>query len=48
MLISRSSVPDVRSRSIAIDVTMNSVMNGIRPSIGAAMRSNVPGWPSNA
>ena len=31
-----------------MDVTMNIVMNGIRPSRGAAMRWNVSGWPSNA
>ena len=48
MLISRSRVPDVRSRSIAIEVTMNIVMNGINPSIGAPMRWNVAGWPSKA
>ena len=38
---SLSSVPDVRSRSIAIDVTRNMQSSGNRPRIGPPMRSNV-------
>ena len=34
-VISRSSVPEVRSRSIVIDVTRNIVTNGKSPSSGA-------------
>ena len=48
MLISRSSVPEVRSRSIEIEVTRNIVMNGSSPSSGGPMRWKVSGWPSNA
>jgi len=44
--MSRSSVPEMRSRSIAIDVTRNMTMNGKRPHIGAAMCSNVWGCES--
>ena len=40
IVISRSSVPVVRSRSIEIEVTRNIVMNGNIPSIGAPRRSN--------
>ena len=47
IVISRSSVPVVRSRSIAIDVTRNIEMSGKIPTIGTPTRSNVPGWPSN-
>ncbi len=42
--ISRSSVPVVRSRSIAIEVIRNIMISGKRPIIGAPMRSNVCGW----
>ena len=45
IVIRRSSVPVVRSRSIAIDVTTNIDENGKIPTIGPPMRSNVPGWP---
>jgi hypothetical protein len=34
IVISRSSVPDVLSRSIVIEVTRNIVMNGKSPSSG--------------
>jgi hypothetical protein len=39
-------VPDVRSRSIAIDVTRNIKMNGNRPHIGAPTCLNVDGRES--
>jgi len=44
--ISRSSVPDVRSRSIAIEVTRNIEMNGKSPTSGPPTRSNVSDWSS--
>jgi hypothetical protein len=44
--ISRSSVPVVRSRSIAIEVTRNIEMKGKMPTIGPPTRSNVSGCPS--
>ena len=44
-VISRSSVPVVRSRSIAIDVTTNIETNGKIPTSGPPTRSNVSGWP---
>jgi hypothetical protein len=45
--IRRSSVPVLRSRSIAIEVTRNIRISGKMPTSGAPMRSNVPGRPSN-
>ncbi len=45
---SRSSVPVVRSRSIAMLVTRNMMMNGKKPSITRAIRSKVDGWPGGA
>ena len=44
--ISRSSVPLVRSRSIAIEVTRNIEVNGKMPTSGPPTRSNVSGCPS--
>ena len=41
--ISRSSVPLVRSRSIAIDVIRNMMMNGNSPHIGAPIAWKVWG-----
>src|SRR5919106_1459307 len=46
-VMSRSSVPVVRSRSIAIDVTRNITMNGNRPHSGAPIAWNLRSWPSN-
>ena len=43
IVISRSSVPVVRSLSIVIEVTRNIVMNGNSPTSGPPMRSNAPG-----
>ena len=42
----RSSVPDVRSRTIVTDVTRNMMMNGNSPSICGPIRSNTTGVPS--
>ena len=41
----RSSVPEVRSRSIAMLVTRNMTTNGRMPSIVRPTRSKMPGWP---
>jgi hypothetical protein len=41
IVISRSSVPVVRSRSIEIEVTRNIVMKGNIPSMGAPRRSKL-------
>ena len=40
MVISRSSVPDVRSRSVAIEVIRNISRNGKMPSSAGAIREN--------
>ena len=45
IVIRRSSVPLVRSRSIAIDVTRNIETSGKIPTIGTPTRWNVSGWP---
>lgn len=42
---SRSRVPEVRSRSMAMLVTRNMITKGKMPSITNATRSNVVGWP---
>jgi hypothetical protein len=42
-VISRSSVPVVRSRSIVIDVITNISTNGKMPTSGPPTRSNVSG-----
>ena len=47
IVISRSSVPVVRSRNIVIEVIRNIMISGNSPSIGGPIRSNVPGWSSN-
>ncbi len=44
IVISRSSVPLVRSRSIAIEVTTNIDEKGKIPTIGPPTRSNVADW----
>ena len=46
MVSSRSSVPEVRSRSVAILVTKNIVVSGKMSSSGAPIRSKIAGLPS--
>ena len=46
-VISRSSVPVVRSRSIVIDVIRNIMISGKSPTIGPPSDSNDPGEPSS-
>ena len=46
-VICRSSVPLVRSRSIAIEVIRNITMNGKRPQSGTPISRKIPGAPAN-